>query len=165
MPNMVIGVIIQLSTGFFVHRVSAFYLVEISLILTAGSPLLMALINTEWPYWYDAFFAQVFAPLSADILFTVGLLVISDIFPPRTQALAGAVFSTVTQLGTSIGLTVMAVIASSVSQKEKATVSSQERLMAGYRASFWVAFAWMVLASVIGCFGLRGIGKIGLKRD
>lgn len=31
----------------------------ISALLSAGAPLLMALIATKWPYWYDAFFAQV----------------------------------------------------------------------------------------------------------
>jgi hypothetical protein len=53
-------------------------------ILSAGAPLLMAMINPHWPYWYDAFFAQLLSPLSADVLFTVGLLVVSDVFPTRT---------------------------------------------------------------------------------
>lgn len=27
--------------------------------ISAGAPLLMAVIGKDWPYWYDAFFAQV----------------------------------------------------------------------------------------------------------
>lgn len=33
--------------------------VLISSTISAVAPLLMALIHPEWPYWYDAFFAQV----------------------------------------------------------------------------------------------------------
>lgn len=126
----------------------------------------MATIKAQWPYWYNAFFAQLLSPICADILFTVGLLVVSDVFPARTQALAGAVFNTVAQFGTSIGLTLMAVISSSVTESSKIRdKKSPGALMLGYRASFWAAFAWMGLACFIGAFGLRKIGKVGLKRD
>ena len=37
------------------------YAVSIWLGLCAGAPLLMAIINPDWPYWYDAFLAQVSA--------------------------------------------------------------------------------------------------------
>lgn len=33
--------------------------VLISSTISAVAPLLMALIHPHWPYWYDAFFAQV----------------------------------------------------------------------------------------------------------
>lgn len=96
----------------------------------------------------------------------MGLLVVSDVFPARTQALAGAVFNTVAQLGTSMGLTLMAVIAASVTESSNfPSKSSPDSLMMGYRVSFWAAFAWMVLACLIGVYGLRGIGKVGLKED
>jgi len=166
LPSLIVGTAVQLSTGLLIHRISAFYLVLTSLILSAGSPLLMALIDVQWPYWYDAFPAQLIAPLAADILFTVGLLVVSDVFPTRTQALAGAVFNTVAQFGTSIGLTIMAVISSSATKHSKIyEKSSPDALMVGYRASFWTAFGWMALACFIGAFGLRRMGKVGLKRD
>lgn len=151
--------------GLLIHKLSAFYVVVTSLILSSGAPLLMALIHIDWPYWYNAFFAQILSPLSADTLFTVGLLVVSDVFPTRTQALAGAVFNTVAQFGTSIGLTVMAVISSSSTMHSGKPISSSDGLMIGYRASFWAAFAWMALACLIGAFGLRGMGRVGLKRE
>lgn len=168
LPNVVIGSICQLTTGLLVHRISAFYLVVGSTLLSAGAPLLMAVIKVEWPYWYDAFFAQALSPISADILFTVALLVISDVFPQRTQALAGAVFNTVSQFGNSLGLTVMAVISSVTTKHAAASPADYESpgpLLAGYRAGFWAAFAWMMCAFCIGGYGLRKIGKVGLKRD
>lgn len=166
LPSLAVGTLVQLTTGLLIHRTPAFYLVLSSLILSAGAPLLMAVIDTKWPYWQDAFFAQLLSPLSADILFTVGLLVVSDVFPTRTQALAGAVFNTVAQFGTSLGLTLMAVISSSTTKNSDVRdKSSPDALMIGYRASFWAAFAWMAFACLIGAFGLRKIGKVGLKRD
>ena len=126
----------------------------------------MALINPRWPYWFDAFFAQLLAPLSCDVLFTVGLLVVSDVFPARTQALAGAVFNTVAQFGTSFGLTVMAVISNAATQSSGYVEKGRpDAIMVGYRAAFWAAFSWIALACVVGGFGLRKVGRVGLKKD
>jgi hypothetical protein len=124
----------------------------------------MAIISAHWPYWYAAFPAQLLSPLSYDIMFTIGLLVVSEGFPKQTQALAGAVFNTVAQFGTSMGLTVMAVVAAAVSDADSGS-SKEEKLLVGYKASFWTAFAGMALACLVGAFGLRRMGKVGLKRD
>ena len=79
---------------------------------------------------------QLLAPLSADILFTVGILIVSDVFPAKTQALAGAVFNTLAQLGTSIGLTTLSVISRGVTKEiGNESKGSSAALMEGYRAS------------------------------
>ena len=36
-------------------------------------------------------------------------------------------------------------------------------LMVGYRASFTAAFAWIIVACLIGFYGLSGIREIDLK--
>ncbi|OBT50084.1 hypothetical protein VE04_09082, partial [Pseudogymnoascus sp. 24MN13] len=103
--------------------------------------------SAQWPYWYAAFFAQLLAPLSCAIMFTIGLLAVSEGFPAHTQALAGAVFSTVAQFGASLGLTLLAMVATSVTNsKGDQGKGREEDLLAGYRASFWAAFAYMGLA-------------------
>ena len=166
LPAVVMGLVLEATTGLFVHRLSVLYLVVISSLLSAGSPLLMALINTQWPYWYDAFFAQLLMYFSVDVLFTVGILIISDVFLPRTQALAGAIFNVMNQFGTSLGLAVMGVIASSVTQvSDYVDKGSPEALDEGYRAAFWSAMAWMLVTCCIGVFGLRKVGKVGVKRE
>jgi MFS family permease len=99
-------------------------------------------------------------------MFTIGLLAVSEGFPAHTQALAGAVFSTVAQFGASLGLTVLAMVATSVTKIEgDQGKGREEELLAGYRASFWTAFASMGLACLIGIFGLRRMGKVGVKKD
>lgn len=100
------------------------------------------------------------------VLNTVGILVVSDVFPERDQALAGAIFNTLAQFGTSIGLAVMGVIANSVTRRTQyPSKDSPDALEVGYRATFWATFALMVITCCIGAFGLRKIGKVGVKQD
>lgn len=124
----------------------------------------MAVIQPSWPFWANAFIAQILTPISADILFTVGLIIISDVFPENRQALAGAVFNTATQFGTAFGLATMQTISALVS-KDHVGMKPVEALMVGYRASFWTMFALMLGCSAVGFWGLRQTGKIGLKID
>jgi hypothetical protein len=78
----------------------------------------------------------------------------------------GAVFNTLAQLGTSIGLTTMSVISVNITEESRfKNKLSPAALMEGYRATFWTLFAWMVTACLVGGYGLRNLGKIGQKRD
>lgn len=100
------------------------------------------------------------------MIFTVANLIIADSFSSKTQGLAGAVFNTIAQFGTSIGLTIIAIISAGVTQGSSYTdKSSPGALMVGYRAVFWTCFGLMVAASAIGAWGLRKAGKVGLKKD
>jgi MFS family permease len=115
----------------------------------------MALLNPTWNYWYLTFWAQVFAPFGVDVLFTVGLIIVSDSFPEKTQALAGAVFNTAAQFGTTFGMGCC-----QVEEEEESSV-----LLEGYQASFWTMFAYSIVCVFIAVGGLRKVGKVGLKRD
>jgi MFS family permease len=177
LPNLITGVILSLLVGTFVHRVPARWLVAGSGIICACSPLAMALLNPTWNYWYLAFWAQVAAPFSADVLFTVGLIIVSDTFPEKTQALAGAVFNTVAQIGMSLGMGLCQVVALGVqggndggdSGGQHSAATSDDvaatAVLKGYRASFWTVFAYMAACIVVSIVGLRKVGKVGLKRE
>lgn len=159
------GVALNFSTGLLVDKIPASWLVVGSSVLCAIAPLLMALVQPQWPYWYNAFFAQILMPISGDVLFTVGLIVVSNVFPEDTQSLAGAVFNTAAQFGNSLGLTVMQVVSTLTAKGHPGAAGSPEKLMAGYRATFWTAFALMVSLAFVTTFGLRRAGKVGAKRD
>ncbi|KAI9368725.1 major facilitator superfamily domain-containing protein [Aspergillus egyptiacus] len=164
LPSLIVGVLLNLIVGFFVHKIPAYLLVSISALLCAISPLLMATIRPSQIYWANAFIAQLFQPVSFDALYTVGLIVITDIFPNDTQALAGAVFNTSAQFGSALGLAVLQVISTTVTNGS-AGETEEEGLMDGYRASFWTMFAFMGVCTGIGFVGLRRTGRVGLKRD
>jgi len=88
-----------------------------------------------------AFPVMSLSSISSDLLFNVLNLVITTTFFTSEQALAGGVFNTVSQLGNSIGPSVTAAIASSVtSAANNSNTSDPEAILKGYRAAFWTCF-------------------------
>ncbi|KAI4197703.1 MAG: hypothetical protein LQ350_005772 [Teloschistes chrysophthalmus] len=65
-PSIISGAIINISIGVFIQRLRVDYLIFITSIIAAASPLLMALTNPAWPYWYTVFWAMLLGPFSAD---------------------------------------------------------------------------------------------------
>ena len=102
----------------------------------------------------------------AIVNFTVANLVITDLFPPKTQALAGAVYQTVAQLGISISIAVMAIISNSVTRRSSFTdKNSPQALLEGFRAVFWACLAMMVLSTAAGAWGLRGLRSVSINGE
>lgn len=178
LPNLLVGVVLNLSVGVFVDRLPARWLVVISSFLCSLAPFIMALVNPSWPYWYLQFWAQIFAPFSGDVLFTVGLIIVSDNFPEKTQALAGAVFNTVAQFGMSLGMGLCQVVALGVmgkaSQESDGHADShgdafesadKGAVLDGFRAGFWTMFSCMIMCGSLAIVGLRRAGKVGLKSE
>ncbi|KAJ8108404.1 hypothetical protein OPT61_g8196 [Boeremia exigua] len=166
LPTPIGGALSNVVMGLIAHRVRADLACFIGVVLTSIGSLLMCIIQPEWTYWACAFPAVFLNPVGADVLFTVSNLVITAVFPVRDQALAGSVFNTVAQIGKSVGLATSAVIAASVTQHSKvANKESPTALMEGYRAAFWYMFAFSCATAVLFAWGLRGIGKVGMKRD
>ncbi|KAL8833233.1 MAG: hypothetical protein Q9170_004397 [Blastenia crenularia] len=176
LPEVATGAVLNILTGFYAHKFHAGVIVSVSTLLSALAPLLMAITNPEWSYWYSAFWAMLILPVSADgeelrlnnatVLFTVAALVVTSAFPDKTQALGGAVFQTLAQFGNSLGLAIMASVSSAVTANSGYPVkTSPAALLEGYRVTFWVNLGWVLLAVVVGSFGMRKAGRIGLKRE
>ncbi|EGY16865.1 uncharacterized protein VDAG_08029 [Verticillium dahliae VdLs.17] len=165
-PEVVVGILLNLFTGLFVHKINANLLITVSAALTCVAPLIMAFIDPAWNFWVAAFWAAIVCPFSVDVIFTVANLIITDAFSEGTQALAGAVFSTVAQFGHSVGLMVMAVTSNRVTAKSSIEdKESPEAIMEGYRVVFWLCFGMQLMACFVSVWGLRGVGKVGLKRE
>ncbi|KAL6707788.1 hypothetical protein ACN47E_003688 [Coniothyrium glycines] len=166
LPAPISGALANIVMGLIVHRVRADWAVIIGVSFTSVGALLMCIIQPEWNYWACAFWAVFLNPIGADALFTVSNLVITSVFPGKTQALAGGVFNTIAQIGKSVGLATSAVIAASITEhshyREK---ESPMALMEGFRAAFWYLFALSLVTGLLFTWGLRGIGKVGLKRE
>ncbi|KAI9697107.1 MAG: hypothetical protein M1820_007922 [Bogoriella megaspora] len=166
LPSPVSGVLINVLNGFIIHRIHANWVVFIAIALTSLAPLLMAICNPAWSYWACTFLANAFLPAGADALFTISNLLITSVFPSKTQGLAGGVFNTVSQIGRTVGLALTQVIAGSVTARSSNPIkSSPPALLEGYRASFWFCFAVNVSTLIVAVWGLRSIGEVGHKRD
>ncbi|ORX35560.1 putative MFS transporter [Kockovaella imperatae] len=164
LPSMIVGAMLNLTIGFMVDRIPPIWIVTLSSVLCAIAPLLMAVIHPQRTYWGNAFIAQLLQPVSCDALFTVGLVVISEIFPEDKQALGGAVFNMVAQFGNALGLSIMQIVSMLV-KAEREREGDPAALMSSYRASFWTMFGMMLACALWGGLGLRRTGKIGLHRD
>ncbi|KAM0075271.1 hypothetical protein ACKRZS_012666 [Fusarium odoratissimum] len=163
LPSTVVGLTLNITTGLVVHKIRANWLVALASLLSAGSPLLMAVIQSDWPYWKCAFPAQVLMPFSVDVLFTIGLIIITEVFPEEKQAVAGAVFNTAAQLGNTMGLAAMQIISTWVTKQQEKVKSPTQALMEGYRATFWTMLALLLVCTIVGAIGLRKAGKVGSK--
>lgn len=163
LPMVFTGAAANFLTGWLVKRVRADVLVLGSGVIAAIAPLLMAIVKPEWSYWSCAFIATACTPVCADVLFTVANLLITSIYPPEMHGLAGGVFSTASSIASSMGLALTAVVASTVTMAKKE--NSVAALMDGYRATFWLCFGASVLVLGVITFGLRKIGKVGIKLD
>ncbi|VTT59557.1 unnamed protein product [Fusarium fujikuroi] len=163
-PSTVVGLALNILTGLVVNKIRANWLVALASLLSAGSPLLMALIQPEWPYWKCAFPAQILMPFSVDVLFTISLIVITDVFPNEKQAVAGAVFNTAGQLGNTMGLAAMQVISTRVTRQVRVN-SAAQAIMEGYRATFWAMLTLLLICTIVGAAGLRHAGRVGSKHQ
>ncbi len=170
LPMVITGSLGNVVSGNLVALVPANHLILCSAVISAISPLLMALIDVNSSYWLSAFWATALIPICADVLFTISQLVITQAFPDEMHGIAGGVFNTISNIGRSVGLEITAVLAASVTMaRENGGYenggSDVLRLMHGYRAAFWMCFgASLVVLGVVG-LGMRRIGKVGLKRE
>jgi len=166
LPEPVTGAVVNILIGLFVHRLRVNWALQLSFIVSALSPLLLAVMREGASYWEFEFPAVALVPIATDVLYTVSQLIITAEFDENTQALAGGVFNTVAQIGKSVGLALSAVVASSVTAKAGSPRTSHEdNLLEGYRAAWWFTFAATVACTFVTLYGLRGLGKVGVKRD
>ncbi|RAQ57206.1 aminotriazole resistance protein [Aspergillus flavus] len=165
-PTPITGQLTALTTRFVLHRCRADAIINITTIISCVSPLIMALVNPTWVYWRCAYVAICLKSITADSLFTVSIILIAGVFPAETQGLAAGVFNTVSQIGTSFGLAIVALISNQVTdqQSQIEDKGSPEALIVGYRAAFWTLFGMNVASLVVILFELRKVGNIGKKK-
>jgi hypothetical protein len=93
------------------------------------------------------------------VLFCVGLVTISKEFSDDTKALAGAVFNTMAQFGTSIGLAIIGIVASSVTRASRfEDKESAAALFEGYKGAFWTSLGLTLATAALALVGLRKVG-------
>lgn len=169
LPNVVVGLLLNPLTGLFVQHFTAHRLLAVVSLMSALSPLIMVCIDPAWPWWAAAFWAVALGPISVDVLFTMAHMVITDVFPPEMHSLAGAVFNAVAQLGTSLGMSLVAVVSAAVTRLLGEGGGSgleggdPQTGLAGYRAAFATCFVLMVL-SAVAALGLQDVGRLGVPK-
>ncbi|KAL4863704.1 major facilitator superfamily domain-containing protein [Aspergillus spectabilis] len=169
LPLVVGGILTNIATGAMVRNVRADLLIGVSAVLSAATPLIMALIvvnHAGLSYWVAAFPAALLSPIWADVTLTIANLVITRLFPQSLHGLAGGVTNTCAQLGTSIGLNLTSLLANIITTNSRDNMTPIKALAEGYGGAFWASFAATAAMVILTAVGMRQVGKVGqMKRD
>lgn len=170
----VTGVLCNIFVALVVGYVPLVYLMGLGTAITSTASLLFALINPKAPYWAFGFPAAILSVFGADFVFTAGTLFIAKVALPHQQSVAGGIFQCMTQLGTSLGITVSTVVFNNVLHKDSmrrhlppppdARHAPRPVQLECYHAAFWTTFAFGVLATILAVLFLRGVGIVGQRR-
>ena len=176
-PAFVSGILCNVFVGLMAARIPIVWLLGVGTLSTTTACLLLALINPSTTYWAFAFPATCLVVIGADFIFSAGSLFIAKFALPHEQSLAGALFNTMTQLGTAVGVTVSTIVFDSVARRAGA---EKDNLIA-YHAAQWTTFTFgsigkslpepmkdhliskCSLASIIGVVAFRGMGAAGAR--
>lgn len=63
---MLIGFILNPAVGFSVQHMRIDYLLTIASMLSAMAPLLLAVTDPAWPYWYAEFWSMLLSGVAVD---------------------------------------------------------------------------------------------------
>ncbi|KIJ11533.1 the Drug:H+ antiporter-2 family [Paxillus involutus ATCC 200175] len=173
-PMFVMGCLCNFFVAMVVSRLPLVVFVVSGTLITASACVLFALINPAATYWAFGFPSTILVVFGADFVYSAGTIFIAKIALPHEQSVFGALFQTMTQIGTAFGLTVSTIVFNSVVEKESAklgvTVNStgtnapQSAELLGYRAAQWTGSGFPILAAILALIFLRGVGIVGHRR-
>ncbi|TBU27562.1 efflux transporter [Dichomitus squalens] len=174
LPMSVMGVTCNVIVALVVGHVPLVYLVAIGTLLTGTSDLLFAVIVPSAPYWAFGFPAAIITVFGADFVFATGTLFIARVCLPHEQSVGGAIFQTLTQLGTAFGLAISTVVFNAT-QKSKAkslgvtlnedgTNAPRPAQLTAYKDAMWSGFAFGLFGFLLAVLFLRGVGVVGHRK-
>ncbi|OKP07154.1 Drug resistance protein [Penicillium subrubescens] len=103
-PMAVGGLILSVTGGFFLHKVSGTVLIIISCLGYVGLGLLFAIIPIGGNYWAYVFPAMICGTIAVDISFNLANIFITTSMPKAKQGLAGALIYCTMHLGIAVML-------------------------------------------------------------
>ncbi|KAF8731224.1 hypothetical protein AX14_005036 [Amanita brunnescens Koide BX004] len=173
-PMFVTGVLLNITVVLVVHRIPVVWLLGLGTFFTGCGSLFFAVIIPSSPYWAFGFPSAICAVFGADFVFASGTMFVSKIVKPHEQSLSGALFQTMTQIGTAIGVIVSTIVFNRViaqdsrklgvivdANQDNAPPSAQ---LKAYQAAQWAAFCFSMIATILVIIFFRGVGAIGVKK-
>ncbi|KAI1745522.1 major facilitator superfamily domain-containing protein [Xylaria scruposa] len=166
LPAPITGLLVNMAIGFLLPYLRPSITVPAGCLVSGTAPLLLAVLcRVDGPgYWSGVFEAVALNPLGADIIYTIANLIVTDAFPPSTQALAGGIFNTLAQIGKSVGIATTSALAGHITA-QGASIDSKTALLHGYKAGWFYNLALGFAAATVSFYGLKNTGKLGVKRE
>lgn len=173
-PMLVLGLLLNISFGFFSHRIPAQLLMIIGCLGTAASCILSAMMDTTASYWHYNFASVALSVVGPDFVFATGTMYGSQISSQSEQAVTGGLFHTFAQMGNAIGLSLATLLQVEVTRSKSRelgvivdndlTIAPPEAFLEGLRAGFWLCFGSLCFATLLCIFFLRHIGFLGRSK-
>ncbi|KAG7444616.1 putative efflux transporter [Guyanagaster necrorhizus] len=141
LPAYITGVLYNVILTILMSRIPFVFLMAGGNVLTAIASLLFAVIDPRAVYWAFGFPAAVLAPAGGGFAYACSMIYITKAARPHEQSMVGAVVQTMTQLGTSLGVTVSTVIFDEVSQQQTSGQGAPPGL-GSYKAAQWTTLVF-----------------------
>ncbi|GBE89981.1 efflux transporter [Sparassis crispa] len=167
LPMFVTGVMCNVVVALFVGRVPVVYLIAVGTLMTGTGNLLLALVNPAAPYWAFGFPAAIVSVFGADFVFPSGTLFVAAVCLPHEQSVGGALFQTLTQLGSAFGLAITTIVYDSILKKAaradgvSVNVHGTNAQLSAYKDAFWAACAFGFFGAILAVVFLRRAGIVG----
>ncbi|OWB73781.1 hypothetical protein B5S31_g3543 [[Candida] boidinii] len=107
------GIIINIFAGFTMHKISGTILVIAGGVFLTTAAIIWATNTVERNYFLGPFWSFIFAIFGVDLVYNVGNRVALSSVEKQLQSRAGGTFNTITQLASTIGLSISASIVGS----------------------------------------------------
>ncbi|KAL4074935.1 major facilitator superfamily domain-containing protein [Scleroderma yunnanense] len=171
LPMFFTGLLCNLFVAAVVARLPLVVFFVSGTVLTACAAILFALINPSATYWAFGFPSTVLVVFGADFVYSAGTLCLAKFANHGEHSVVGALFQTMTQIGSAFGLTITTIVFNSVVQSESDKMGiavndagSNAADLKGYRAAQWAAAAFPLLAAILAAIFLRNVGVVGHNR-
>ncbi|KAI9433576.1 putative efflux transporter [Lactarius indigo] len=174
-PLFASGIVANILMALTIARIDVVLIIATGTMLTAVADVLFAVIDPNASYWAFGFPAACIIVLGADFTFASGTLFIAKVSLPHEQSVAGALFQAMTQLGSSIGVSVSTIVFNSVlrTQSKRLGVVADAQgdnvplpaQLKAYKAAMWTGFAFGLLCTILCVIFLRGVGIVGERSE
>ncbi|KAJ7617255.1 major facilitator superfamily domain-containing protein [Roridomyces roridus] len=153
-PMFVTGILCNLLVAIIAGRIPTGWLLTAGTLTTTIAPLLFTLIIPSASYWAFGFPAAVCVVVGVDFLFSAGMMFVASSVEPGEQSVAGGMFQTMTQLGTSFGVTASTIVFNHVQQWD---ANGGEGALKSYHAAMWTGVAFGGLAAIVAFVAFWGV--------
>ncbi|KAK0189678.1 efflux transporter [Armillaria mellea] len=170
-PMFITGIICNFIIAVIIARVSVVWILASGTLITACAAIFFAEIDPDATYWAYGFPSAIFSVVGADFVFASGSIFVARIVEPHEQSLSGALFQTMYQIGTALGVTVSTIVFNRVVAQDSLNMgvivdnansnAPQEALLNGYKAAEWTAFAFGAIGALLAVLFFRNVGIVG----
>lgn len=164
LPMVISGVLVNVTCGLILHRISNKLLTGIGALAYTGSFLILSFMTEDAVYWAFIFPALVLVVVGADIQFNVTNMYVMSSLPASQQSIAGGIFNTFSKLCNNLGLGIATSVNGAVAHRTDASTSA----IRPYLAVYWFAAAAAGLSLFLVSFltlGTQGGATAGDERD